>query len=212
MVKTFSAPDLLYFEALTAYSRDFVARFGTHDGLMPLDRILGELKPALESRAADEEASIDAIPWTTADRRPDPKTAIGLNTAGLLADRLTILVIKEGRLRRSGLDKEGLRIVSDVEIPDICRALAQARPAEGSLVGKVTTIRTGIEATSWAAAYYGLLSANLLLWEAQEILYMRDILSLPSEELRAYIRWFSTGNMMRNEFIALCDRLLWKAS
>jgi hypothetical protein len=183
---------------------------GTKDGLLPLDRILGKMKSAIEAETVAETARIDAISCVTAGRVAQPERATGLNTAGLLADRLTILVIKEARLRHSGRqDNVSLETITNVEIPGICQALAQTEPSHGSPVGKVSTIRVEVGARTWASAYYGLLGANLLLWEAQEVLYTRDILSLPSEELRSYIRWFAVGNMTRNEYIMLCDRLIW---
>ena len=210
MTKTFSAPDQAYFLRLADYSRGFVDRMGTKEGMLPLDRILGEMKSAIEAETAAETARLGAIPCETASRMAQPERAAGLNTAGLLADRLTILIIKEARLRSSvRKDDVALGAITNVEIPGICQALAQAEPGHGAPVGKVSTIRVDVGAKTWAEAYYGLLGANLLLWEAQEVLYTRDILSLPSEELRSYIRWFSVGNMTRNEYIMLCDRLIW---
>ena len=88
--------------------------------------------------------------------------------------------------------------------------MAQVEPDQPLYVGKISAIRAGAEAETWAQAYFGLLSANLLLWEAQEVLYRRGILELPAEEIRSYIHWFSLGNMLRNEYMALCERLFWQ--
>ena len=55
----------------------------------------------------------------------------------------------------------------------------------------------------------GLLVTNLLLWEAQEILYNHDMQHLPAGELRAYIAFFSENNLSRNAFMEDADRLFW---
>lgn len=209
---SFSAPDQSYFLRLADYSRDFTARLGLDRDAQPLDRLLGELKPRLDQMRDAEIAVIGAIPRTTASRSRDAARAVGLNTVSLLADRLTILIVKEWNLRIRAANPAGADVLAGTEIPEICRALAQAEPDHALYVGKVSAIRAGAAAETWAEAYYGLLTANLLLWEAQEILYQRDILVLPAEEVRSYIRWFSLGNMLRNEYMALCERLFWHRS
>jgi hypothetical protein len=206
---TFDTLDQAYFGRLADYSRRFVAELSVGVELQPLDRILGEIKPKLESRRDTEVRTIDALPQTTVRCLRDPQRAAGLNSVGLLADRLTILVIKECRLRRHSAAKA--EAIEKFEIPEICRALSQAEPNQKTYVGKISAIRADACADSWASAYYGLLTANLLLWEAQEVLYVHDIQALPAEEIRAYIRWFSIGNMLRNEYIELCERLYWRS-
>jgi hypothetical protein len=52
-------------------------------------------------------------------------------------------------------------------------------------------------------------TTNLLLWEAQEILYNHDISALPDDELRKYILFFSRHNLKRNVSIEASDRLYW---
>lgn len=207
---SFSAPDHAYFLELADYSRDFIARLALADEAQPLDRLLGELKPRLERMRDAETSIIGAIQRRMASRSHDTGRAIGLNTVSLLADRLTILVVKEWNLRVRGANQAAADTLSRSEIPEICRALAQAEPDQALYVGKISTIRAGAKADTWAEAYYGLLSANILLWEAQEILYRRDILELPADEVRSYIRWFSLGNMLRNEYMALCEQLFWQ--
>ncbi len=209
---SFSAPDQSYFLRLADYSRDFTARLGLDRDAQPLDRLLGELKPRLDQMRDAETAVIGAILRTTASRSRDATRAVGLNTVSLLADRLTILIVKEWNLRIRAANPAGADVLAATEIPEICRALAQAEPDHALYVGKVSAIRAGAAAETWAEAYYGLLTANLLLWEAQEILYQRDILVLPAEEVRSYIRWFSLGNMLRNEYMALCEPLFWHRS
>ncbi len=209
---SFSAPDQNYFLALADYSRDFTARLGLDSEAQPLDQLLGELKPRLEGMRDAETAIIGSIPQTMARRSRDDARAIGLNTVSLLADRLTILIVKEWNLRERGANPAGADVLAQSEIPEICRALSQVEPDQALYIGKLSKIRAGAMAATWAEAYYGLLTANLLLWEAQEILYRRDILELPADEVRSYIRWFSLGNMLRNEYMALCEQLFWHRS
>jgi hypothetical protein len=57
----------------------------------------------------------------------------------------------------------------------------------------------------------GLLTTNLQLWEAQEVLYLRDIASLSCDEIRGYVDFFSRGNIRRNAFIEAVDKMYWTA-
>jgi hypothetical protein len=63
--------------------------------------------------------------------------------------------------------------------------------------------------TSFVGAYYGLLAANVLMWETQEMLYTRDMNAVDAEDLRDYIRFFSEANMMRNAYITASENLYW---
>ena len=209
-MSSFSVPDQSYFLGLADYSRGFTARMGLGNHSQPLDHLLGDLKPRLDRMRDGETALVAAIPRPTELRTRDASRAVGMNTVGLLADRLTILVIKEWNLRHRNADAASADDLARTEIPEICRALAQVEPDQPLYVGKISAIRAGAEAETWAQAYFGLLSANLLLWEAQEVLYRRGILELPAEEIRSYIHWFSLGNMLRNEYMALCERLFWQ--
>ena len=93
---------------------------------------------------------------------------------------------------------------------DIISALAEARPGSSAMNTKITSLRADAVATSWEEALFGLLATNLVIWESQEILYIKDIAILPPEELRDYIKWFSFGNIRRNEYIQLCDTFFWE--
>jgi len=136
---------------------------------------------------------------------------IGLNTIGMLADRLTILIIREWSIRHKGArDEDKARRLYDEQTLDIIEALAVTRPGTSSLNSKITRIVADASAQSWAEAFWGLFTTNLLLWESQEILYIKDIGALPAEELRSYIKWFAEGNIRRNEFIQLCEQTYWK--
>jgi uncharacterized sodium:solute symporter family permease YidK len=93
---------------------------------------------------------------------------------------------------------------------EIVAAIAGTSPGIATLLEKVSAIDTGAAAADWETAYFGLLSANVLMWETQEILYRRTMDAVPCEELRDYIRFFSRANMARNAYIRDCETLYWR--
>jgi len=95
------------------------------------------------------------------------------------------------------------------QIGDIVSALAAARPGHPKLLEKVSSRNLALEVASFEEAYYGLLEGNILLWETQEMLYLRDMESVPAEDLRDYIRFFSQANMQRNAYISYCEQVYW---
>jgi hypothetical protein len=152
-------------------------------------------------------------------RRPRPvasgrtRAGTGLNTVGMLTDRFTILLIKEWSLRhKANAHPAKADELFRVQTLDIIAALAAAQPGSSALNSKITSLKSAVTATDWAEAYWGLLTTNLLLWESQEMLYIKDIGQAPDRELRDYIKWFSHGNIQRNVFIELCEQRYWPAS
>lgn len=139
-----------------------------------------------------------------------PRLPPGMNTIGILADRLTILLVKEWCLRH----KDGKVAVADdlfrQQTMEIITVLAGTTPGIATLLEKVSSHQTGEAASSWEQAYFGLLSADILMWETQEMLYKRNMDAVPAEELRDYIRFFSQANMQRNAHIRDCEKLYWK--
>jgi hypothetical protein len=129
----------------------------------------------------------------------------------MLSDRLSTLIIKEWCLRNkpsSNLAKADE--LYQTQTMDVIYALARAQPGNSSMNTKITYYRSDVTASSWEEAFYGLLSTNILNWESQEVLYIKDIKLLPCEELRDYISWFSFGNIQRNEYIQYCEELYWQ--
>jgi len=149
--------------------------------------------------------------------RPIPSTQIhsdtgtGLNTVGMLTDRFTILLIKEWSLRHKG---NASPVKADelfrTQTTDIIAALAKAQPGSSALNSKITSIKSSVTAVDWAEAFWGLLTTNLLMWESQEMLYIKDIGQAPYQELRDYISWFSFSNIQRNVFIEFCEKRYWQ--
>lgn len=200
-----------YFVALSAQSRALLDRLPIPHDIQPLATIMASLRPALEAEAA---GVVQGFKTLSRPRPPvpgdAPRLAPGMNTVGILADRLTILLVKEWCLRH----KEGRVAAADDlfrhQTMEIIQVLAGAAPGIATLLEKVSSIDTGDAAASWEQAYFGLLTANVLMWETQEILYRRSMDALAPEELRDYIRFFSQANMQRNAYIRDCETLYWR--
>ncbi|ABB34119.1 hypothetical protein Syncc9605_0343 [Synechococcus sp. CC9605] len=131
---------------------------------------------------------------------------IGLNTIGMLADRLSILCIRLYMNSENILTSEGL---SDNQIIDIERALTVAKAGTSSTFNKMTIMQDTYMPRSFSEAVMRLAATNLLLWLAQDVLYLRGPESLPDEELRKYIIYFAEKNIARNKMIALSNNLFW---
>ncbi len=198
-----------YFAALAGYSRDLMDRLPISPAIETLAATFARLRPALDEGRPAEVARLAALHRPTPQPGPDAGPA-GMNTIGILADRLTILVCKEWYLRHRQQRPAEAETVLQTHIPDIVASLAAARPGHAKLLEKVSALPTGTAAGSFAEAYYGILSANILMWETQEMLYTRDMDAVPAEEVRDYIRFFSQANMLRNACIAACETWFWK--
>jgi hypothetical protein len=201
----------LYFLDLVDYSKRILDALPIEPTPQPLDYALGKLKSVLY------EIKHDVVEGLKKLNRPDmavkavvPKLGVGMNSIGLLADRLTILIIKEWCLRNKlNSDTTKADNLYSSQTLDIIEAMADARPRESAINAKITTLKANTDATCWEEAYYGLFMTNLLMWESQEVLYIKDITQLPYEELRDYVKWFSFSNIMRNEYVEHCEKLYW---
>ena len=171
---------------------------------------MAHITGTLERQAEDGRHGnvfLDPEPFDV-DSEANPRAA-GLNTTGMLLDRLSILAMKHWNLVHRAEAPEKATALRDGQIAEIIQALAEAMPGQSSINNKMTTRSVSAEVDSFAEAFYGLMTTNLLLWEAQEILYNHEIESLPAEELRAYIDFFSRGNITRNNYIQAVDQLYW---
>ena len=195
-----------YFSNIANQSRDLMNRLPIAREIEPLPETFGRLRPIFADLRADEVSRLQSV------LRPPPRSTngepAGMNTIGILADRLTILVCKEWYVRNrqkrpADADEVGR------QIGDIVSALAAARPGHPKLLEKVSSRNLALEVASFEEAYYGLLEGNILLWETQEMLYLRDMESVPAEDLRDYIRFFSQANMQRNAYISYCEQVYW---
>lgn len=201
-----------YFLQLADYAHELFNKLPIELEPKPLSYALNLLKPQVDGQKEEQVAVLRALRGEQAQLATpgnDNKWQ-GLNSIGMLMDRFTILLIREWSLQHKlhkNLDKA--RQIREEQTLDIVEAMAHAAPGSASLNSKITNIKGNASATSWEEAFYGLLTINLILWESQEVLYIKDISQLPCEELRAYIDWFSKGNIVRNEYIQLVEQLFW---
>ena len=178
----------------------------------PMAHVSGILEPAVaaarSASAFEEPPAAVGLAVRTALARAAPRSA-GLNTVGMLLDRLSILTVKHWNLIHRAEAPEKARALRDGQIAEIIGALAEAAPGQSSINNKMTSRVVDAAASTFGQACYGLFTTNLLLWEAQEVLYNHDIEALPAEELRRYITIFSRGNLERNTYIQASDETYW---
>lgn len=202
-----------YFEQLTMYSQSLLDRLPMKGQTCPLDYLLNDLYGCLAAIKTDETGKIRLL-WPCSKEKAVFKNALfedvpaGLNTTGMLIDRLTILIIKEWHLRNGRMSGKSDEIYPQTK--DVIECLTRCTPAKYIINAKITDTKVDVAVTDWEAAYYELLSVNLIIWKSQETLYTKDMEGLPCEDLRAYIRWFSKGNVKRNILIACCETEYWK--
>ena len=199
-----------YFTHLMEYSRNLMDRFPISNAIEPIAETFARLTPAFENNKAEEVIRMQQVARPANTAAPSDLPA-GMNTIGILADRLTILVCKEWYLRNRMKKAAAADDLYQTQIKDIVTSLALATPGHAKLLEKVSSHLTDAKAVNFEEAYYGLLMANILMWENQEMLYVHDMESVPAEELRQYIRFFSDANMLRNACIAACETLYWQA-
>ncbi len=134
--------------------------------------------------------------------------SVGLNSVGLLLDRLSILSIKAWCLR--DLDNSCLEAtrVCNEQILDITGALSEAIPAQNCLNSKLTIYQTSVKADNWESAIYDLMTTNLLIWQAQEALYCKSSVEAV-QQFQAYISLFPEINLRRDALIHSCEYLYW---
>ena len=202
-----------YWLAVVDYGNGLLDRLPLQAEPQPLDATLHKLAPLLQAMEGEEVVVLSALNKPPALPPQENVMGVGLNSVGMLCDRLSILIIKEWCLCNKGAHSQAKAgALRREQTLDIVEALCQARPGNSAMNTKITSQPVEATAHSWPQAFYKLLGTNLLLWEAQEVLYIRDIGALPCEELRAYIAYFSSGNLRRNEFMQKCEEFYWSDS
>jgi hypothetical protein len=201
-----------YFTQLAQMSAAFLDALPIERTPQPLAYALGALAPAIERMKPAGLARLRGLSRPAAVVAGVAGPGTGLNTVGMLTDRFTILLIKEWSLRhKANANPAKAEALFRVQTRDIIAALAQAQPGSSALNSKITSIKSAVSAADWAEAFWGLLTTNLLMWESQEMLYIKDISQAPEQELRDYIKWFSHSNIQRNTFIEFCEVRYWQA-
>lgn len=175
-----------------------------------MSHVTSVLEPAV-SEKIEGRPFRDLVPprGETADK---PERSAGMNTIGMLLDRLSILTIKHWNLIHRSRAPDKAQALVQGQIAELVSALSEAQIGQSSINNKMTTRHVHAVFADFGDAYYGLLTTNLLLWESQEILYNHDISCLPCDELRSYIDFFSRGNILRNVYIQASDETFWVQS
>jgi hypothetical protein len=200
-----------YFLKLSAYAKNLLDKLPIEKTPQPLDYAVGMLYEKVKKNKENEvEELISLWPQKTILNKAEKTLGIGLNTIGMLTDRFTILLIKEWCLRNKSNNPQKADELFESQTKDIIACLANSVPGNSAINSKITNIKTDTKASSWEEAFYGMLTINLVLWESQEVLYIKDISKLPYKELRDYIHWFAHGNMERNVLMELCEIRYWE--
>ena len=198
-----------FFDELFDAARALVSHFALTIEPPTMDYISSVLEPAVEKARASRPFANPGEAQVRAQAAAGTDRAVGLNTVGMLLDRLSILAIKTWNLEKRAKAPHKAQELRETQIAELVEALAASRPGHSSINNKLTSHRTDVAAADFAEACYNLVTTNLLLWEAQEILYNHDISALPDDELRKYIQFFSRHNLKRNVSIEASDRLYW---
>ena len=158
-----------------------------------IDERLAVIRSALE---LEESLALNLI-W----RDQTPNSEFGMNTLGILFDRMTILICKAalsaspGARERAREQLKGLRkAIHGSGLPSfiVLEKEATERQTSNHLVERELV---------------SLQYANLGMWVNQDILYTEDVNSVLESRLRSYIYDFSFFNRIRNISIERIDRI-----
>jgi hypothetical protein len=135
------------------------------------------------------------------DLGKEAKFENGMNTPGILFDRLTILACKRVLASSSTFESDQ----TDSQIHFICKALSQAGFARSPILAKEATPRIANSLDDAAESLFRLIGSNLLMWINQDLLYTKDVMSASEFRLRNYIAFFGKANRCRNLAIESLD-------
>lgn len=141
--------------------------------------------------------------------RKNKNTIVGMNTVGLLLDRLTVLCLKLNHLKKKLKDRKKADTIL-FEVKSIIKALKNAQSIDKIDFNKITRHKIISNASNFEEAYFELLISNFILWESQEILYNRNINNCSVNEIRDYLKLFSKYNTLRNFLITKVENFYWQ--
>jgi len=130
---------------------------------------------------------------------------LGMNSPGILWDRITILicklVIKSPTYIKQckATPSSGPTDVNE-QIADILTVLHSSLPAKSILLAKEQTERVR-NPPSLAESLGVLMKSNIGMWLNQDLLYTKDPQSVPTTRLQTYIALFAVYNSERNRAI-----------
>jgi len=163
--------------------------------------------PLLEDFGASEFHDFQAygeILFKSTDFRKSSEFEEGMNSPGILWDRLTILNCKllftaaDSIHHKPELHRNLGNVLS--EIKSVSYALNKSLPAKHILLAKEATSRqhnlTPLENSLWL-----LQQSNIAMWINQDLLYTVSAEDVQPQRLRDYISFFSVANRIRNTAI-----------
>lgn len=127
-------------------------------------------------------------------------TEYGMNTFGILLDRITILICKN----RFSTDEESRNIASE-QLKNVVKMLVCCGIGDPALLKKEQVHPEFTNYVSPGHAAVVLLRANIGMWINQDLLYSKNVDEVSSTRLRDYIKFFSRENSMRNTSISYLD-------
>jgi len=128
----------------------------------------------------------------------------GMNSPGILWDRLTILNCKllftaPGSIHhKPDLHRNLGNVLS--ELQSVSNALSNSLPAKHILLAKEATSRQSIT-SPLENSLWDLQQSNIAMWINQDLLYTVSADDVNPQRLRNYIRFFSIANRIRNTSI-----------
>jgi hypothetical protein len=144
------------------------------------------------------------ILFKSTDFRKSSEFEEGMNSPGILWDRLTILNCKllftaaDSIHHKPELHRNLGNVLS--EIKSVSNALNKSLPAKHILLAKEATSRqhnlTPLENSLWL-----LQQSNIAMWINQDLLYTVSAQDVQPQRLRDYISFFSVANRIRNTAI-----------
>mgnify|MGYP001235934917 CR=1 FL=1 len=141
--------------------------------------------------------------------RKNKNIIVGMNTVGLLLDRLTVLCLKLNHFKKKLKDRKKADTIL-FEVKSIIKALKNAQSIDKIDFNKITRHKIISNASNFEEAYFELLISNFILWESQEILYNRNINNCSVNEIRDYLKLFSKYNTLRNFLITKVENFYWQ--
>jgi len=125
----------------------------------------------------------------------------GMNSPGILWDRLTILNCKlfftSPNSRHFNIKLHNYNTDVNLELSSVLNALHLAKPAKHILLAKEATERQNYTSDLgfllWQLQY-----SNLAMWINQDLLYTVNVECVDELRLRNYIKFFSEANKLRN--------------
>jgi len=127
----------------------------------------------------------------------------GMNSHGILFDRLTILLCKKYLAAPEYFSIEE----TAQQIKGVGKSLSYAALARTPMLAKEATTRITSAPESLGTALISLQLSNILMWINQDLLYTTNVNNVSESRLRDYIKFFGTSNSSRNLAIESID--LW---